>query len=251
MRLPVSVFIIAKNEADRIAITIQSVIGWADEVVVIDSGSSDDTVALSQSLGARVVFNAWPGYGMQKRFGEEQCKNHWLFNIDADEEVTLELAQEIQALFAGGEPKFAGYWVDVKDLLPGEKNLSRFAHNNPCLRLYNRECGRFSDSPVHDSVIMQKGEAGQLKAPVLHRSFRSFAHAVEKMNAYTNVQAEHLKKRGLSYPQARLVWEFPFSFIKHFFLRGYCTRGWRGFVFSIIYASGRVIRIAKYLERQP
>src|SRR5437764_957280 len=95
--LPISAFIIACNEADRIGRAIASVRGWVDEIIVIDSGSSDDTVKVAQSLGARVLTHAWPGYGLQKRFGEEQCKNRWLLNLDADEEVTPELAQEIQA----------------------------------------------------------------------------------------------------------------------------------------------------------
>ena len=87
-KLPLSVFIIAVNEADRIALTINSVRDWADEVIVIDSGSTDDTVAVAESHGARVVFNEWNGYGPQKVFGETLCRNDWLLNLDADEEVT-------------------------------------------------------------------------------------------------------------------------------------------------------------------
>ncbi len=87
-RLPLSVFIIARDEADRIARPIESVIGWVDEVIVIDSGSTDETVAVAEQLGARVIRNDWPGYGPQKRFGEDQCRNDWLLNLDADEEVT-------------------------------------------------------------------------------------------------------------------------------------------------------------------
>jgi glycosyltransferase involved in cell wall biosynthesis len=98
-RLPLSAFIIAKNEADRIPAAIKSVVGWVDEVIVIDSGSEDETVAVAESLGARVVFNEWPGYGLQKRFGEDQCRNDWLLNLDADEEITSALAAEIKAKF--------------------------------------------------------------------------------------------------------------------------------------------------------
>ncbi|MEP2437055.1 MAG: glycosyltransferase, partial [Roseibium sp.] len=79
--LPISVFIIAKDEADRIGRTITSVRDWVDEVIVIDSGSSDGTVAVAEQLGARVLENAWPGYGPQKRFGEDQCRNDWLLNL--------------------------------------------------------------------------------------------------------------------------------------------------------------------------
>ena len=108
-RLPLSCFIIAKNEADRIVRTIRAVKDWAGEIVVIDSGSTDGTQALAEAEGARVIFNAWPGFGQQKRFGETQCRNEWLINLDADEVVSPKLAAEIQALFGRGEPALAVY----------------------------------------------------------------------------------------------------------------------------------------------
>ena len=250
MHLPISVFIIAQNESDRIGITINSVKDWVDEVVVIDSGSSDDTVSVSTFLGARVLYNKWDGYGLQKRFGEDKCKNNWLLNLDADEEITEELAQEIKDLFAAGEPALSGYIVKVRDLLPSETKFALLAHTNHCLRLYNRNKGRFSDSPVHDSVIMQDGEpVGKLKALVRHRSFRSITHAIEKMNSYTSAQAANLyAKNGLIFARTRLIFEFSASFFKAYFLRLYILRGTRGIIYANIYAFGRVMRVAKYIE---
>lgn len=247
-KLPVSAFIIAHNEADRIGVTIKSVCDWVDEVIVIDSGSTDNTVQLAESFGAKTFFNAWNGYGLQKRFGEDKCKNRWLLNLDADEEITAELAAEIQKIFAGGKPAFAAYSIPVRDLLPGEVELAPGAHTNTCIRLYDRECARFSDSPVHDSVIVQRGQVGRLTQPALHRSFRSLAHAIEKMNSYTTAQAKHLLRRGMFLPHVRLVTEFPISFFKDYILRLYCLRGLRGFTYAIVYAFSRVVRIAKYLE---
>lgn len=250
MAIPISVFIIAKNEADRIATTIDSVKDWVDEVIVIDSGSTDDTVSIATFLGAKVLYNEWEGYGLQKQFGEDECKNNWLLNLDADEEISPELATEIQALFAGGEPTASGYILKVRDLLPNEKKLALLAHTNYCLRLYNREKGRFSESPVHDSVILHTGKAETLNAPVFHRSFRNIAHAIEKMNSYSSVQAENLKQKTISMPQIRLVFEFPISFFKAYILRLYILRGMRGFTYSAIYAFGRMVRIAKYVEQK-
>src|SRR4051812_25902035 len=105
MKIPVSVFIIAVNEADRIGRTINSVKDWADEVVVIDSGSKDGTPQTVEALGARSIHHDWPGYGLQKRFGEDQCKNDWVLNIDADEVISEELGKEIQELFVFGTPR--------------------------------------------------------------------------------------------------------------------------------------------------
>ena len=250
MKLPISVFIIAKNEADRIATTINSVKDWVDEVVVIDSGSNDDTVSVVTFLGAKILYNEWEGYGLQKRCGEDECKNNWLLNLDADEEISVELAQEIQALFTTGEPPLAGYIIKVRDLLPNEKKFALLAHTNHCLRLYNRDNGRFSDSPVHDSVIMQMGEVvGKLNAPMRHRSFRNISHAIEKMNSYTSAQATNLQaKNGLAFAHIRLLFEFPVSFFKAYILRLYILRGVRGFVYANIYAFSRTMRLAKYLE---
>lgn len=215
---------------------------------MIDSGSTDDTMAVAEKLGARAIYNPWPGYGLQKRFGEDQCKHIWLLNLDADEEITAALRLEIEALFANGEPSHAGYYLQVRDLLPSEKKLAWGAHTNHCLRLYNKNHGRFSDSPVHDSVILHEGATAILQAPVLHRSFRSFAHAIEKMNSYSSAQAKELQRKPLAFATLRLMIEFPISFIKAYLLRGYIFRGWRGFAMSVIYAFGRFVRVAKYIE---
>src|SRR5690606_1893779 len=114
------IFIITKNEADRIGETIRAVRGLTDDLVVVDSGSTDATQAIAEELGARIVFNAWPGYGPQKRFAEEQCRHAWLLNIDADEVVPPDLAAEIQTLFARGEPPCQAYRIGIAEVFPGE-----------------------------------------------------------------------------------------------------------------------------------
>jgi glycosyltransferase involved in cell wall biosynthesis len=252
-KLPISVFIIAFNEADRIARAIESVRAWADEVVVVDSLSTDETSKIADSLGTKVFFNKWPGYGLQKRYAEDQCSNKWLLNLDADEEITPELAAEIEALFASGEPSMSGYVLQIRDLLPGEEKLAHGAHTNFVLRLYNREKGRFSDSPVHDAVQIEQGGVAMLEQPVLHRSFRDLAHAIDKMNSYTSAQAKNLMGQnlmggGMTLPLLRLLTEFPIAFFKDYVLRFYFLRGRRGFVYAVTYAYTRFVRIAKYLE---
>lgn len=247
-RLPISCFIIAKNEADRIATTIASVKGWVSEVFVIDSGSSDDTVKIAESMGAKALFQAWQGYGMQKRFGEEQCNNNWLLNLDADEVITPELAAEISAEFAQGLPQVTGFILKVRDLLPGEKKLAPFAHTNYCLRLYDKRKARFSDSPVYDSVIVHEGTTRMLQNPVLHRSFRSLKHMLEKLHSYAEAQAQNTNKKRIRLPYLRFVFEMPAGFLKMYFLRGYFLRGARGVIYSCVYGYGRWLRIVKYIH---
>ena len=101
-RLPVSVFLISFNEQERIGDAIDSVRDWAAEVVVVDCGSTDATVEVAWERGAKVFHNPWPGYGAQKRFAEKKCASRWVLNLDADERVTAELADEVASLFAGG-----------------------------------------------------------------------------------------------------------------------------------------------------
>src|SRR5215212_11290934 len=100
--LPLSIFIIAKNEADRLPETLRAVRDLTDDLVLVDSGSTDGTQEVAAEIGVRVVYNPWPGYGLQKRFGEDQCRHEWLLNLDADEVVSPELLAEIRALFVHG-----------------------------------------------------------------------------------------------------------------------------------------------------
>lgn len=247
-KLPISCYIIAQNEGDRIGLTIQSIRDLVDEVIVVDSGSTDDTVTVSAALGARVMHNAWPGYGFQKRFAEDQCKHHWLLNLDADEEMTPQILTEISGLFANGEPEEAGFIFKIRDLLPGEKKLAPFAHTDFRIRLYNRNRGRVEASPSYDPVIVEQGEVKTLQAPVLHRSIRNLSHMIAKINNYSDVQVKALAKKGMTLPYVRLLIEYPIAFFKAYILRAYILRGWIGFTYSVIYAHGRFVRIAKYIE---
>ena len=251
MALPISVFIIAKNEADRIPQAIRAVIDWVDEVIVIDSGSEDDTVAVSEALGARVVFNDWPGYGPQKVFGEGLCRNTWLLNIDADEEITPGLAREIQALFKEGEPPLDGYRLPILPIQAGQSDGHPWTARHKPVRLYRRDKGGFKDELVHDSVAMKQGaKTAKLKGMVKHRSFRSLWHHVEKTNSYSSAQAEVLEAKGKS-PGALMLLTIPVAaFLKCYFLRKEFVNGTDGIVNSHMYAFQRFIRLAKTRERR-
>lgn len=249
-KLPISVFIIAKNEADRIPAAIRAVHDWVDEVVVIDSGSSDDTVAVSESLGARVVFNAWPGYGPQKVFGESLCRNAWLLNIDADEEISSQLGAEIRALFAQGEPACSAYTLPILPLYPFQQSGHPWTAFHHPVRLYHRGKAGFKDELVHDSVVVHEGAIGHLKGMVLHRSFRSLAHHVEKVNGYSSAQADVLASRGRDPGVLALLLVPALAFFKQYILRREFVNGVDGIVVSHMYAFQRFIRLAKTREKR-
>jgi glycosyltransferase involved in cell wall biosynthesis len=251
-KIPVSVFIIAKNEADRISPPIESVIEWADEVIVIDSGSEDNTVDVSQSLGARVLYHEWQGYGLQKIYGESLCRNKWILNIDADETVSPELAEEIQEMFQGGkEPLLSAYHIPIKIVSRFETTARKFAPSNDPIRFYHKDYAGFKDSTVHDSVVITSGnkQEGWLKGIMLHRCFRSYSHAVQKINFYTSMQAEDMVQRGRTPSIARIIAEPFFAFLKAYTVRRYCLLGVDGFIESFIYAFSRTLRLAKARER--
>jgi glycosyltransferase involved in cell wall biosynthesis len=248
---PVSCFIIAKNEADRIGRTIASVKGLVDEIIVIDSGSTDGTQAIAEAAGARVIFNAWPGFGQQKRFGEEQCRHDWILNLDADEVVTVELRSEIATVFAVGPPAdIAGYWVDDLVVYPGNETPRWFARDHRFIRLYDRRRIRFKDSTLFDSVDAKGLPTARLKAPLHHFSVRSFDDLIAKCDERAAYNASNAKKKPGALLALRLVTEFPMQFLKYYFVRTHVTGGLKGLQFALITAFYRHIRILRMWEGQ-
>ncbi len=248
---PLSVFIIAKDEADRIGATIRAVRDLTDDLVVVDSGSTDGTQALARSFGARVIHNPWPGYGEQKRFAEEQCRHVWMLNLDADEVVPPDLAARIAGLFAAGEPTRAAYRIGIGEIFPGEERPHPLAYTLHPVRLYRRDRGRYSPSPVHDRVDLAPGvRPGRLRGRIHHYSVRSLGDELAKLNRYTDQQALDLEARGVRIPLWRLYVEMPGNFLKAYLFRRHCVRGAYGFLTAVNYAIARHLRLAKHYERR-
>ncbi|MGJ3265547.1 MAG: glycosyltransferase family 2 protein [Salinarimonas sp.] len=249
--LPLSIFLIVKDEADRIGDTLDAVAGLADDVVVVDSGSSDGTQAIAEARGARVVHNAFAGYGPQKRFAEDQCRHAWLLNLDADEVVPPETIAHIRALFAAGTPEVDAYTTRIAEVFPGEEDVHPLAYALVPVRLYRRDKGRYSASIVHDRVELVPGaRVGALKGTIRHRSVRSLGDQIAKLNAYSDRQADDLEARGATIPTWRVFVEFPAAFLKAYVGRRHAVRGVYGFLTAMNYAIARHLRIAKHVERR-
>ncbi len=248
---PLSIFIITLNEADRIGRTVAAARSLSDDVVVVDSGSTDGTQAVAESLGARVIFNSWPGYGRQKRFAEDQCRHDWLLNLDADEVLPPDLVAEIGALLGAAAPAADAYRIRIAEIFPGEKAPNRFAYALAPVRLYRKSKGRYSSSPVHDRVDLQPGvRIGKLRGTVHHFSVRSLGEQMEKLNAYSDAQADDLDARGETLSAFRLIAEFPANFLKAYIGRRHALRGVYGFMTAMNYAFYRYLRVAKHWERR-
>ncbi len=247
-RLPISCFIIAFNEADRIARTIASVIDWVDEVLVVDSGSNDGTVEVAEAAGARVIFNAWPGFGQQKRFGEELCLNDWLLNLDADEVVTTLLRIAIGNLFQDGTPTKKVYGTPVNIVYPGWTKPRVFPRDHYCLRLYDRRYARFKNSTLHDSVDPETERVGELPGGLDHYSVRSLDDLIRKCDERASYNAFHSKPKTAMELNIRLVTDLPWNFLKYYFVRTHVTGGMMGFQFAAITAFFRWARIVRMRE---
>lgn len=241
--------IIAQDEGDRIDRCIRAVQDIVDEIVVVDSGSKDDTVARCERLGAKVVFHKWDGYGPQKRFAEDCASNDWILNLDADEVVTPELACEIAALMRVPEGRLPAYRFRQVTVYPGKERPRLWADFHNYVRLYDRRQVRFRDSRVHDTVDTKDFPVGQLHGVALHYSWRSIDHVRRKLESYTDLQAKELKKSRWSV-LARLPIEYPVLFFRYYVLRRNITGGITGIRITHEIARARTRRLLKIARAQ-
>jgi glycosyltransferase involved in cell wall biosynthesis len=253
-----SAFIIAKNESGRIEKAIKSVLSIADEVIVIDSGSTDNTVEIAKNLGAKVVFNEWPGYVRQKSFGEKLCKNDWVINIDADEELTQNLQDEINFIFqSDNQDRYKAYDINFVILHRNDQKPRFMAPSNRFIRVYNKKFCSYSNTKqttTHDAVtfnsdISKDGNLYKLNGLAYHRSGTSIFQLINKANFYSSEQAKDMKNLGRKASKLRVMSEMPLCFLKAYFIRRYFIFGFDGFVDSVIFAFARFIRLAKAREK--
>jgi glycosyltransferase involved in cell wall biosynthesis len=246
---PISCYIRAKNEERLIAEVIRAALQVADEVVVIDSGSTDRTIELSEAAGARVVRSPWLGGGKQKRLGEDACKHDWLLDLDADEVLTPALIEEIRALFADGKaPPHSVYQFKLVTKPPVGKpwwNAAVVKRN----RFYDRRRIRARDHAGWDQLEIPRGmEVGKFKHPILHVSFSGLEQLQDKFNKTSSARAKNTELKSFWYVALRLLFARPFYFLNHYVRRGLWREGWYGFAVANIAAHGRWLKDAKMLE---
>jgi glycosyltransferase involved in cell wall biosynthesis len=254
---PISAFIITKNEETRLSKAILSIKDLVDEIIVIDSGSTDGTVALAKSLGAKTIYNEWAGYVAQKSFGENLCKHKWILNIDADEELSKDLKAEIESIFASKqEDKFKAYRINFVIMHRKDSKPRFLAPSNRFIRLYRRDFASFGNSvgfTTRDAVTLNDVEKETqnvriLSGPAFHYSGVSIEQLVSKANFYSSEQAKDMLKNGRKPSKLRTYSEFFIHFFKSFFIRRYFVFGYHGFVDSLIFAFARFLRLSKARE---
>ena len=192
--LPLSLIVITRDAAHELAECLASA-PFAAEAVVVDSGSSDDTVAVAARCGARAIPHAWEGYGAQKNFAVGEARHDWVLCIDADERVTPELAAAVRALFARGAPSAAAYAVARRNRFLGRWLAHGEGYPDWNVRLFDRRRARWSDDPVHEHVVAA-GPVARLAGDLKHASAESLDAYIAKQNRYTSLQAEAMHARG-------------------------------------------------------
>lgn len=242
---PLSLVIITLNEASRIRRCIESV-PFADEVVVVDSGSTDRTVEIAEQTGARVIYQTWLGYGRQKQYAVEQANNDWVLSLDADEWLSSELAQSIENTLVAPElqayqsprcNRFMGRWLKHGEGYPDRS-----------LRLFHRQYARWSSDAVHEKVDVE-GAMGVLSGDLLHESQETLQQYLDKQNRYTTLQAEQLYQSGKRPAPFKLLLSPLVRFIKFYLFRRGFLDGVPGLIHILIGCQNSFMKQAKLLEK--
>ena len=246
--LPVTLAVIARNEAATIARCLDSV-PFAAEKLVVDSGSDDDTVAVAQAHGARVVRQDWLGFGPQRNFATTQCSHDWILVLDADEwlspELAAELERELPALMASDA---AGAVLRRRTIYMGQPlRWYRPSVGEKLARIYHRDRARWTDARVHESLRLD-GRAPVFKAPFEHANNPTLVHKQLKVLRYSELKCrDWLDKR-----KPVRMWQAPFvyllAFLKDYVFRLACLDGWRGFLIAQTAASYALYKRMRYYE---
>lgn len=239
-----SLVIITRDEAASIARCIGSV-PCADEVVVLDSGSTDGTPEIARALGARVTVadGPWPGFGVQKNRALDLAQGDWVLALDADEWLSAELARAIGAA-VGEQAPFSAYALARSSSFCGRTMRHSGWWPDPVVRLFRRDRARFSEDLVHERLLVQ-GPVGRLDGLLHHESFTDLGEVVDKMNAYSSAGARMLRSRGRRGGLRRALWHGAWAFLRTYVLRAGFLDGREGFVLALANAEGTYYRYLK------
>ena len=241
--MSLSVIIITKNEAHSIGKCLESV-AWADEIVVIDSGSSDATVEICTAFGAKVHVMDWPGFGPQKNRALDLATGDWILSLDADEIVTPELAHEIAHAVSTGS-------AQAYDFPRSSSYCGRFMRHggwwpDRITRLFSRNCARFSDDLVHEKLVVN-GITESLASPLLHIAFTDPEEVLRKIDQYSTAGACMMAERNKKATLASAILHGLWTFIRTYILKAGFLDGREGFMLAVSNAEGTYYRYLKLM----
>lgn len=247
--MTLSVCIITLNEEANIVRTLQSVKEIADEIVVVDSGSTDKTVALAQGFGAKVFVETWKGFARQKNSALEKASCDWILSLDADEEVSPELAASIRTLLKSGAAKHAGYTMNRRNMYFGKWIKRSGYYPDPKLRLIRRGAAAFELRDVHEDMKMA-GALGHLKGDMVHHAYPTLESFIEHANRYSSLGADMVaRERKVGFSVVNIVFRPMVRFIWAYFFRGGFLDGREGLLVLMNHAAYVSWKYAKAWER--
>ncbi len=246
-RVRLSVVVIACNEADEIGDCLRSV-DWADEIVVVDSGSADPTVEIARRYTDRVIYRPWTGYADQKNFAVAQAAHDWVFSLDADERVSEALALEVRTLLAQ-TPPHAGFYMPRRNFFLGRPiHYAGWSPDN-VLRLFDRRTGGFEPRAVHESVRVA-GSTGRLQHHILHFSYRTLSAFHERAGKYADLAATQMRADGKRFRLIDLLARPVWTFLKMYVIRQGLREGTHGLLLCGLYAYYTFLKYARLWEMQ-
>jgi len=244
MKLPISVFIITKNEEEHIEKTLKSV-SLFDEVILVDSGSTDSTLDIAKRYGAKIYTHSWQGYAKQKQYAMSLCSNEWVLNLDGDEQVNPSLINAFKEIIEQDKADSVRFWRN--DIFI-DKPLSTWSKKPNNHRLYKRSKSFFDDSRLAHESATVNGKEIFINETFDHFGYGSIETLTTKNNNYSSLKANEKFAKGKRYSNVKLITIFPLVFIKEYFFQRKIFSGKRGFILAIMGAYYAFIKEAKLFE---
>jgi glycosyltransferase involved in cell wall biosynthesis len=240
----VTAVLITLNEELNLKRTLPQ-LNWCDEIIVVDSGSTDNTVQICRNFGCKVVHRAFDGYGTQKQFAVSLSRNNWILSIDADEVLSDELVDEIKTEMEA--PRASGYLLPMNLVFLGKEFTFGKESNRFFLRLFNKQFGNYNNRKVHEGIELS-GEKIKLKNKILHYSYKDISQYFKKLNTYSSFGANLAFEKGKNKSVFTVVSTIPLNFMKYYFLHGNIFNGANGFYWSIFNTYYHLVKYLKIRE---
>jgi len=243
---PLSIIIPTYNEAENLRILLP-LLHWADEILIVDSFSTDATIDVAKSFGAKVLQRQYDGPAYQKNWAIPQAKNEWILLFDADERPTPELLQEIAAVLGVPNVAFVAYWIHRKNFFMGKEIRFSGWQNDAVIRLFKRDFCRYTETQVHEEIVAD-GKVDRLKNSMLHYTYRSMSHFLAKIERYAAWSAQDYATKTGKITWFHLYIKPAFRFFKHYLLKQGFRDGKEGLIISKVMAWSVFLRYVMLME---
>ena len=246
--MKLSVYFITKNEEQRLENSLKAAAKVADEIIVVDSGSTDKTIEIAKKYKAKIFHHKWKSYCDQKSFAEKKCSSDWVLMLDADEVLSAELIAEIKQIKKN--PQHHAYEVKICNMFPGDVKPRVFAQSFKAVRLYNRKFAHMPPDLWNKDRIRVQAEEKivRLTGKIYHYCFLTIDQATAKYNLHSSELAHAVVEEKRSFSCLRLYTEFPRQFLRYYFFKRYFLLGVQGVVQAMVLAHFRFLKVAKWFE---